>query len=171
MATPLPEKIWITGKNHIDPENFKGGVDTTQDELSPDDLSTTGGQDSPRAKYDAYYAEKARRKDPSQPGVAQEALDLLDELKADDRSSAELWEVYGYSPRHVAKKAQKEEKRLIAELRSKAFGDVQESAEVALKKADVKAKHGIPDWVPAPDPPGPPETPATGNGKNKGEVG
>lgn len=144
MATPLPEKVCITGDS-IDFENllagaiatFKPGPTAT---VSPDDLTPEA-----RAKYDAYYAEKARRKDPSQVGVAQEALDLLDECLSSGCSTAKLHS-YGYSMRSTVMPAVAEEQRIIKELAEKPSADIEESTEVALKVADVKAKYSIAEY-------------------------
>lgn len=127
MATPLPEKI-----------NLK--------ERSPDDLSPED-----RTKYDVYYAEKARRKDPSRPGVAQEAIDCVAELMADDRSPSEAWTIYGYSLTHALKPAVEEEKRIVAELLIKPSKDVVENPAVPLKVVDVQAKYSIPEFKAAPE--------------------
>ena len=147
MITPLPEKIRITGPD-IDPTNLKkSGKDKLTGDLElyvvePSDLVA-----SARSKYDAHYLEKTRRKDPSQDGVAQEALDCLEELKAQGRSTEELWTVYGYSPVNVVKEAQKEEQRIIRELHEKPSKDVEQNPKVKLVVADVKTKHNIPEKV------------------------
>ena len=142
MITPLPEKICITGRN-VDPGNFKDPDSVTPThglEMSPEDLTPEA-----RVKYDAYYAEKARRKDPSQPGVAQEALDCLEYLRA-NKLSTDLLHKYGYSHRSTVKPALREEARIIAELKCKPSKDVEENPAIALKVADVKAKNKIDEY-------------------------
>ncbi|MCP4573219.1 MAG: hypothetical protein GY838_12770, partial [bacterium] len=113
---PLPEKICITGRG-INLANFKKAVrekhanaSTRGLELEPDDLTPEA-----RAKYDAYYTEKARRKDPAQPGVAQEALDALEHCRA-NKLSTNLLHQCGYSTRATVKLAVAEEKRIVREL-------------------------------------------------------
>ncbi|KKN87428.1 hypothetical protein LCGC14_0258830 [marine sediment metagenome] len=140
---PLPEKIEITA--NVAPDNLNDGARAKYDSgeqtgvFEPKDLSTAA-----RVKYDAYYAERIRRRDPSQPGVAQEALDCLAELKADNRSTEELHRL-GYSYRSTLKPAQNEEKRIQRDLGRMLSKDVQENPAVALKVADVKGK--IADFV------------------------
>lgn len=120
MTTPLPEKIHLNGRY-------------------PDDLSA-----GDRTKYAAYYAEKARRKDPTQPGVAQEAIDCVEELLAAGRSPSEAWTTYGYSLQHALKPAKAEEKRIVAELLVKPSKDVTSSI---LDVAAVKVAKEIPEYV------------------------
>jgi len=95
--------------------------------------------------------EEARRKDLTQAGVAQEALDALEEIEARNGSSSEVFTEHGYSLSHVLKRAQKEEKRIAEELQRKPSKDI--SSEV-LDVAAVKAKKGIPEWVKPTEPKG-----------------
>jgi len=142
MAAQLPDKIHLVAGQ------------------SPDDLS---GPD--RAKYNQYYAERDRRKDPSRANVAQEALDCLEELAAIRHSSSEAFTVYGYCLTRTVKPAVQEEKRLIAELRRKPINEIAANPQVALNPAAVKSKHGIPDFVEPPAEP-PVELPAAAKAKS-----
>ena len=94
----------------------------------------------------AYYAEKARRKDPSQPGVAKEALALLAELKAAGRSTGELWS-YGYSHRSTLAPARNEESRIVRELAAKPSAEIVENPACPLKVAEVMAEKAITEYV------------------------
>lgn len=145
---PLPDKICITGKN-IDPVNFKKSVrdampaNLAEAVLTPDDLLA-----GPRIAYDVYYAEKARRKDPSRPGVAQECLDCMAHLKANKLPKNYLHEVYGFSHRSTLKPAQAEEGRIIRELAAGPSKDIVENVAVPLKVADVMVAKEIVEFVP-----------------------
>lgn len=124
MAEVLPEKVKLNG---VKPEHLPA---------------------SEKTKYDAYYAEKARRKDITQEGVAQEALDVLEEIDARDGSSSEVFTVFGYSLR-VLKQAIAERERIQRELAVKPSKDV--SSEI-LSVAEVKAKYEIPEFKAEPIP-------------------
>lgn len=89
-------------------------------------------------------AEQARRKDINQSGVAQEALDKLEELEADRKSSSEVFTEHGYSLSHVLKPAIKERARVVEELRTKPESEVVSDI---LDVAAVKSKFAIPDFV------------------------
>lgn len=119
MAEVLPEKVKLNG---VKPEHLPA---------------------SEKTKYDAYYAEKARRKDITQEGVAQEALDVLDEINARSGSSSEVFTVFGYSLR-VLKQAIAERERIQRELAVKPSKDVKSSI---LDVSQVMAMHGIKEWV------------------------
>jgi len=123
---PLPEKI------HLKPGQ------------TPDDLSAED-----RVKYDAYYAERARRRDPAQAGSAQEALDTVEALNAAHSSSGDAWSQYGYSLSHVYKIAQHEEARIVRDLQRMPSADVAENPACPLSVAAVKTKHHISEFVPA----------------------
>ena len=97
--------------------------------------------------WEAFYTEKARRKDPSQPGVAKEALALLAELKAAGRSTGELW-AYGYSHRSTLAPARNEESRIVRELAIKPSAEIVANPAVALSVTDVKEKYSIDEFVP-----------------------
>lgn len=131
-VTPLPpkRKLGIVG---IPPRK------ETKEALSTED----------RAQYEAYYAERARRKDPTQPGVAQEALDCLAYLKAEGRSSSEAFTEYGYSLSAVCRPALAEQERICSELRRKPPSAV---TSALLDVRAVQAAHSIPDFVPRPEP-------------------
>jgi len=97
--------------------------------------------------WEAFYTEKARRKDPSQPGVAKEALALLAELKAAGRSTGELW-AYGYSHRSTLAPARNEESRIVRELLSKPSAEIVENPDCPLKVAEVMVEKAISEFVP-----------------------
>ena len=154
MAIPLPEKIYITGVD-VDPDNFRKeeaevlarlNVAPAKREMKPDDLTTTpdGGA---RKKYDDYYVERARRADPTQPGVANEALDALADCKANKRSTEELHRL-GYSYHSTVKPAQNEEKRVVQQLKSKASKDVTSPFFSAEEVGQVMTKHDIAEFKP-----------------------
>ena len=143
MTTPLPEKIYLNKSvwNNLTTEG-QARARIKGYEVRPDDLTAEA-----LVKYLAHYAEKARRKDPSQPGVAQEALDCLAELKGEGRSTAELWEQYGYSIRSTVRPAVAEETRLVRELAVKPSADVVVNPAVKLVVTDVKTKYSIDEYV------------------------
>lgn len=155
MTTPLPEKIEITV--NVNPDNlnaaararYSSGVQ--RDVFAPDDLTPEA-----RAKYDAYYAEKAKRKDPTQPGVAQEAIDCVEELLAAGRSPGEAWTVYGYSLSHALAPARNEERRVVQQLQTKPSKDVAPNPACPLDVSYVKAKHAISEYVAPTKPEGKP---------------
>lgn len=96
-------------------------------------------------EYAARTAEEARRKDPTQANVAQEAIDCLEELEATGRSSSEVFIVYGYSLSHVLKLALQDENSIVNQLRR------MPSAEVVAQYLDVntvKTKYGIAEFEP-----------------------
>lgn len=66
---------------------------------------------------DRYELEHARRVDPDQSGVMQEALDVYYALEAEGRSPSEAFTEYGFCLTEVLKKAIVEEKRVIEELK------------------------------------------------------
>jgi hypothetical protein len=98
-------------------------------------------------------AEQAKRKDITQAGVAQAALDKLEELEAEGLSSSEVFTEHGYGITGVVIPAQAEVERIKAELKSKPSKDV---ASTILDVVAVKTKHGIAEYVP-PEPEPEPE--------------
>ena len=105
-----------------------------------------------RKIYDDYWTAYHRRKDPSQPGVAQEALACVAWLKQEGRSESEADNLFGYSAARTCKPAKREEDRIVRELGEKPAKDVSSSMLVVL---DVMVAKGIPEFVPkagAPEP-------------------
>lgn len=92
-------------------------------------------------------SEQTRRKDISQTGVAQEALDVLAALP-EGASPSEVFTEHGYSLSHVLKPALAEEHRIVEELLVKPSKDV---ASDMLVVKDVQSKHEIAEFV-APEP-------------------
>lgn len=93
--------------------------------------------------HDLSTEEQARRKDISQAGVAQEALDVLAALP-EGTSPSEVFTEHGYSLSHVLKPAISEELRIVEELRSKPSKDVSSDM---LNVSDVKTKYEISEFV------------------------
>lgn len=122
MATPLPEKVDLNGN-------------------MPEELAAAD-----RSKYEARKLEESRRKNLAAEGVAQEALDCVEALLAEDRSPSEAFTVYGYSLAHVVKPALAEVERITSELRAKPSKDVQ--SDLGLDVAAIMTKHGIEEFVP-----------------------
>ncbi len=135
MAKELPELVKLNGRK-------------------PKDLSKTE-----RAKYDTRVKEEARRKDPSQPGVAKEALECLRELQAANRSSSEAWTHYGYSLRGSVKPAEREETRIVRELACKPSKDIEVNQAVALVVEEVRVAKGIAEYVKPESAPAEPKDP------------
>ncbi|KKN66686.1 hypothetical protein LCGC14_0468720 [marine sediment metagenome] len=141
----LPEKIEIT-KNVVK-ENLNAAARAKYDSgekrdvFEPDDLNTAA-----RVKYNAYYAERGRRADPLQPGVAQEALRCLAELKAAKRSTEELHRL-GYSYRSTVKPAKADEDRVVRELRSGPSKDVTSPYFSEVEVNDMMTKYSIPEFI------------------------
>lgn len=93
--------------------------------------------------------EQARRKDITQAGVAQEAIDKLAELEAVGASSSDVFIENGYSLSHVLDVALSEEKRIVHDLQRMPSKDV---TSAYLVVQDVKTKYAIAEFVPAPAP-------------------
>mgnify|MGYP001088437194 CR=1 FL=1 len=93
-------------------------------------------------------AEQARRKSIEQAGVAQEALDCLEEIDARHGSSSEVFTEHGYSLR-LLKASIAERERIKRELAVKPSRDV--ASEILDVKA-VQAKHEIPEFKAKPAP-------------------
>ena len=93
--------------------------------------------------HDLNKDEQARRKDITQEGVAQEALDTLETINTVSGSSSDVFIEHGYSLSHVLKPAIVERVRVVSELKQKPSKDVESNI---LDVAAVKVQFSIPEF-------------------------
>ena len=111
----------------------------------PKDVKAEDLKGDDKVAYEARRDEEARRKDITMGGVAQEALDVLDDINARNGSSSEVFTPladgtqYGYSLR-LLKAAIAERERIKGELRVKPSKDV---ASEILDVSAVMTKYDI----------------------------